>query len=86
VPYRDPEKRRAAKRESARRRRERERKAREATRAPSPELPSDLVGWCRELIVTEGEGVGERLRLLPWELEFLRRVEGTAAAFLVHDR
>ena len=57
-----------------------ERADREATAPAAPELPSDLVGWCSELLVTQGQGVGERLELLPWEREFLRRLETAGTA------
>ena len=45
------------------------------TRSPAPVLPADLAGWCSDLAVTQGEGVGDALTLWPWEVDVLRRIE-----------
>ena len=38
-------------------------------------LSGDLAGWCSDLAVTQGEGVGDALTLWPWEVDVLRRIE-----------
>ena len=38
-------------------------------------LPAGLPEWCADLAVTQGEGVGDRLRLWPWEVDVLRSLE-----------
>ena len=44
-------------------------------RPAAPELPTgDVAAWCAALLVTQGEGIGDRLTLWPWERDVLRRL------------
>ena len=71
MPYADPQKRRKASRESKRRRRAGERVARAATLPKAPPVVSTLAAWLETLTVSQGALAGSRLKLLPWELDFL---------------
>ena len=53
-----------------------------ADRPAAPVRPADLVSWCERLQVTQGEGEGGPLTLLPWELAFLQDVEASAGGEL----
>lgn len=66
----------ATKRKRNQRKREAELLAatRPAASSPVPQR-EDLAGWCSELVITQGQGVGERIRMLDWELDFLADVE-----------
>ena len=76
MPYRDPEKRRANQREYVRRKRARERAERLAvTRSPAVPRPDSVIPWLETLTVTQGEGVGEPLRLFPWERDWIAGFE-----------
>ena len=76
MPYRDPEKRRAAQRRYVRRKRQREREARAAlTRSPAMERPDGVLPWLGSLTVTQGEGAGGALRLFPWERDWIAGLE-----------
>ena len=71
---------RRQKRDRDRKRADRAAVKRAATVKSSRPLPtgSDLVSWCSELTVTQGWGEGALIELLPWQVEFLERVEAAA--------
>ena len=56
--------------------------ARDADLPEAPTMPADLVSWCEALTVTQGEGEGGPLVLLPWERDYLARVEAAAGGEL----
>ena len=76
-------------RSRALRKRKREQEQEAAQRAePAPERPAppepapDLLTWCRRLVVSQGDHAGALLTLLPWEREYLERVEASAGGEL----
>ena len=79
MPYRDPARQREANRAAVARHRARNRAAEAAIvaahAAELEPLPDDLASWCAALTVTQGHGLGEPLHVLPWQREYLRRVE-----------
>ena len=58
-----------------RRNRARKRATVAATLTAAPVLSGDLAGWCSDLVVTQGAGVGDALTVWPWEVDVLRRLE-----------
>ena len=68
VPYADAKRQREAVRLATRRYRARRRAAAEPKAAARPEA---LIGWLAGLPVTQGEGAGGRLPVLPWERRFV---------------
>ena len=79
MPYRDPARQREANRAAVARHRARKRATEAAIvaahAAELEPLPDDLASWCAALTVTQGHGLGEPLHVLPWQREYLRRVE-----------
>ena len=81
-----PEAKRARRRKADRDRKRAERSAtrrdQAATLPPAPDLPDNLVEFAESLTVSQGEHEGELLTLLPWEREYLERVEASAGGEL----
>lgn len=71
MPYKDPEKRRAAQRKYVRRRRKAAKAARSKNLPAAPKPVADLAAFLETLTVPLGSHAGETLTLLPWEREFL---------------
>ena len=49
---------------------------------PEPEPSPDLLTWCRRLVVTQGEHAGDPLTVLPWQAEYIERVEASGGGEL----
>ena len=50
---------------------------------PAPTEPApDLLTWCAALVVSQGEHAGATIEVLPWQREYLERVEASAGGEL----